>query len=86
MLNNNTFDLEDLTEPTRRTPFANPQSASNSVSLDMPGVDMKSSLGKRIEVYDNDSTSWLPWIVRKIVVDGRVQLQSVLHDAVVKWV
>ena len=52
----------------------------------MPEIGIKSSLGKKLEVFDDETGAWVPWIVRKLVLDGRVQLQSVRDESVVRWV
>ena len=85
-IGHNAFVLEDVTVPGAQVPFNNPQNATNLVRVDMPEVDVTASVGKHIEVFDNETSSWVPWLVMKVVVDGRVQLRSVRDVSVVKWV
>ena len=77
--------MEDLTHPERGPPFSNPQNASNLIKLDMLEIDTRSSLGKCVEIFDDETATWVPWRIRKIVVDGRVQLESVRDPSLVKW-
>ena len=79
------FILEHITDVGRRPPCRNPQNESNLIRVDLPEMDMHSSKGKRIEIYSNDLAVWIPWKIRKVAIDGRVQLESLRDPSVVRW-
>ena len=37
------------------------------------------------EIYSNDLAVWVPWVVRKVAIDGRVQVESIRDPSVVRW-
>ena len=84
-LGRSVFDLEDVTEPTKAVPFKNPQNEENLVRIDLPEMDLRSSRDKCVEVYDDESTLWVPWRIRRMAVDGRVYLQSLRDESVAMW-
>ena len=78
--------LQDLAQPSRPTPFKNPQSGSNLVRMDLPELDMEGSRGKIIEIYNNEMAYWAPWRIMKMAIDGRVYVQSMDDDSVATWI
>ena len=82
----NAYVLEDLAQPSRPTPFTNPQNGSNLIKIDLPELDTLGSKGKVIEIYNNETDFWNPWRIRKMAVDGRVYVESVTDDSVAVWV
>ncbi len=81
----NTFMVESLVEPQKRTPFMQPLHGERLVVLDMPELDLDPRSLRRLEIHDNTTDEWTRFRIERYCIDGRVQIRQVDNPAELRW-